>query len=75
MSETPLSLNATTLTIDGMSCDHCVRAVRDALAAVPGAEVEAVSVGVARVHLPDEAARTAALAAVEAEGFRVTHAA
>lgn len=75
MSEPARSPHATTLTIGGMSCGHCVRAVRDALAAVPGAEVETVSVGEARVHLPNEAARTAALAAVEAEGFRVTHAA
>ena len=38
-----------TLRIDGMSCAHCVRAVRDALAEVPGATVERVDVGGATV--------------------------
>ena len=74
MHETPTTdfPLSTTLTIDGMSCGHCVRAVRDALTAVPGADVEAVAVGEARVRVQGDAAREAAVAAVEAEGFRVT---
>ena len=33
------------LQIDGMSCSHCVGAVRTALAAVDGVSVDAVTVG------------------------------
>lgn len=65
-----------TLTIDGMSCGHCVRAVEEALAGAlagtPGAAVEQVQVGAARVRLPDgaDAASVDALvAAVEEAGF------
>ena len=38
------------LTIEGMSCEHCVRAVRNRLAATPGIEVDDVSVGAARLR-------------------------
>ena len=46
-----------TMRIDGMSCAHCVRAVRDALAEVPGVEVERVDVGSATVRLDPAVAR------------------
>jgi Cu+-exporting ATPase len=42
-----------TLTIDGMTCGHCVRAVREALAAVPGVAVRSVAVGRAEITAPD----------------------
>lgn len=58
------------LKIDGMSCDHCVRAVTRALTAVPGVE------GVREVSLPRGEAivdgtpdPAAAVRAVEAEGY------
>ena len=35
------------LTIEGMSCTHCVAAVKGALAQVPGVAVEDVSIGAA----------------------------
>ena len=35
------------LTIEGMSCDHCVRAVRGRLEKTPGVQVERVEVGAA----------------------------
>ena len=38
------------LAIEGMTCEHCVRAVRDRLAATPGIEVEDVRVGAARLR-------------------------
>ena len=38
-----------TIQITGMSCDGCVRAVRGALARVPGVDVEAVDIGTATV--------------------------
>ncbi len=39
-----------TLALDGMSCNHCVRAVRAALETVPGVTVDDVTIGEARVH-------------------------
>lgn len=42
-------MEKTTITIDGMSCSGCVSKVQNALRAVPGTHVEAVSVGSATV--------------------------
>lgn len=47
--ETPPAASHT-LHIAGMSCDHCVRAVRQALSNVEGLVVDAVEVGAATVH-------------------------
>jgi copper chaperone len=52
-----------------MSCGHCVRAVRAALASVEGVEVLDVQVGSARVRVPDEAHADAAAAAVTEAGY------
>ncbi|MDT8369793.1 MAG: heavy-metal-associated domain-containing protein [Longimicrobiales bacterium] len=63
-------MTTTHLTIEGMSCDHCVRAVRSALEGVEGASVEAVEIGSATVR--HDAARLPAdrLAdAVSEEGY------
>lgn len=38
------------LRIEGMTCDHCVRAVKNRLAATPGVEVQDVKVGAARLR-------------------------
>jgi copper chaperone CopZ len=40
----------TTVTVEGMTCQHCVRAVFTALAAVPGIDRAEVSIGSARVE-------------------------
>jgi copper chaperone CopZ len=45
------------LTIEGMTCEHCVRAVRNRLADTPGVQVEQVEVGSAVITL-DPAATT-----------------
>ena len=37
------------LTIEGMTCDHCVRAVKNRLAATDGVQVEEVRVGSAKL--------------------------
>jgi copper chaperone len=37
------------LTIEGMSCDHCLRAVRGRLERTPGVAVENVEIGSARL--------------------------
>jgi copper chaperone CopZ len=39
------------LAIEGMTCEHCVRAVRNRLTATPGVEVEKVEVGSAVIRL------------------------
>ena len=59
------------LKIDGMSCEHCVRAVSGALQEVPGVEA-VVEVSLDRGEaLIDGSAETALLIeAVEAEGYR-----
>ena len=36
--------------IEGMSCQHCVKAVRNALAELPGVSVDDVSIGAASVE-------------------------
>lgn len=61
----------TKLKIDGMSCEHCVRAVSGALQEVPGVEA-VVEVSLDRGEaLIDGSAETALLIeAVEAEGYR-----
>ena len=38
------------LTIDGMSCDHCVARVRKTLGALEGLEVESVRIGAAQLR-------------------------
>jgi len=58
------------LEIDGMSCDHCVRAVTTALRALPGVHVEEVAIGRATVDY--DPARTTPEQVVEAvadEGY------
>lgn len=39
------------LTIEGMTCDHCVRAVRGRLEKTPGVRVDQVSIGSAKIRL------------------------
>ncbi len=58
------------LTIDGMSCGHCLNAVRGALGRVPGVRVETVTIGRAKLAF-DPAAATVPqiLAALSAEGY------
>ena len=56
------------LQIDGMSCDHCVAAVRTALAKVPGITLHTVTIGSATVTA-SPAALAHALAALDDAGF------
>jgi copper chaperone len=39
------------LTIEGMTCEHCLRAVRKRLGETPGVEIEDVRIGSARIRL------------------------
>ena len=64
-----------TLHLTGMTCGHCVRAVRAALEGVPGVTVEDVEIGTARVTYDDTAVqRDALVRAVEAEGYPLVEA-
>ncbi len=58
-----------TLAIEGMSCEHCVKAVTQALAAIPGLAVRSVTVGNAAVESKNDAAVGKALAALDDAGF------
>ena len=61
-----------TLTIEGMSCGHCVQAVKRALEGVPGVEVREAEIGSATIGY--DAAKVSleqVSGAVEEEGYRV----
>ncbi|MEP6765746.1 MAG: cation transporter [Gemmatimonadaceae bacterium] len=48
-----------TLQINGMSCGHCVSAVKQALSKVPGVEVDSVAIGQAVIsYEPDQTKST-----------------
>lgn len=65
-------MDRVTMTIEGMSCQHCVRAVDAALREVPGVAVEAVGVGSATVALdPAATSREAVADAVRDAGYEV----
>jgi copper chaperone CopZ len=60
-----------TLTITGMSCDHCVRHVNKALARVPGVTVQQVTVGRATVDYDGQPATLDAIVrAVDDAGYQ-----
>jgi copper chaperone CopZ len=59
------------LQIEGMHCGSCVRRVTQAVQSVPGATVEEVSVGNARVQA-DASKTNEILSAIAAAGFRAT---
>ena len=68
-------METTTLRIDGMSCAHCVKAVRDALGELPGVQVQRVDVGTATVQYDPAMARPEQLAdAVRDAGYEVAEA-
>jgi len=62
-------MQATTLKISGMTCNHCVMAVSKALAKVPGVESADVSLEKAQAVVKGNADAQALLAAVKEEGY------
>lgn len=68
----PSSVDVTTLTIEGMTCESCAHHVRDALQKVPGVRTASVSYpkGEAQVTAEEGTSTTALSAAVEAAGYR-----
>lgn len=64
----------TQLKIEGMSCNHCVLSVREALESVPGVEKASVDLaaGTAVVDHGDTVSSSQLTKAVEEEGYRAT---
>lgn len=60
-----------TLTIDGMSCGHCVNAVKNAIEEA-GAKAETVEIGKARIEYDEtKLTREKIVLAIEDEGYKV----
>lgn len=57
--------------ISGMTCDHCVRAVKKALEGVPGVRRADVRVGHADVESEDTVRKDLLVTAIEEEGYQV----
>ncbi len=67
-------MEKTVLNITGMSCAHCVNAVRKELAKLPGVHVEDVQIGSARVSYDPKLVNERALeAAIREAGYTVIH--
>lgn len=64
-------MNVHELKIEGMTCGHCVRAVEQALRALPGVTRVEVELDHARVEADDAVARDALVRAIEEEDYRV----
>jgi copper chaperone len=63
-------MNKIELEIEGMSCEHCVAAVSEALAELPGVSVEEVRVGEARVRYdPGQVSPDQIALAIEDAGY------
>jgi len=69
MGEQRRAAESVELVIRGMSCGHCVRAVSEALAAVPGVRVMAVAVGSARIEVEEPGAVARSIVAIDEAGF------
>lgn len=59
------------ITIQGMTCGHCVMHVKQALDAVDGLEVEDVQIGKARVWYENEKVTKVLADKVEEAGYKV----
>lgn len=64
------------LNVSGMSCGHCVHAVREALGSVPGVKIEEVRIGSASVSFDEDQATVGDLVdAVYNAGYEASEAA
>jgi len=61
----------TQLKITGMTCGHCVKSVKEALAAVPGVDEVEVELQEGSANISGSANLEALLAAVREEGYTV----
>ncbi len=63
----------TTVKIEGMSCQHCVMAVKKALSGVPGVAASDVRIGSATVQYDEAKTQQKDIeAAIEKAGYKVT---
>ena len=63
-------MKETTIAVEGMSCGHCVAAVKGALQGMDGVEVREVKVGSATVDYDPQAVTPEQIAAaIESEGY------
>ena len=60
----------TVLAIEGMTCDHCRKAVESALEGVEGVTAAEVDLAAGRARVEGDAATERLVAAVEDEGYR-----
>ena len=60
---------STTLNVNGMTCMHCVGAVKKALEQVPGVETAEVSLEKAQAVVTGDADMQAMVAAIKEEGY------
>jgi copper chaperone CopZ len=61
-----------TLRIGGMSCDHCIRAVRTELTKLRGVELDAVDIGMAHLRFdPSQTTADQLIAAIADAGYEV----
>lgn len=67
--QTPADVPTSVIRIEGMNCDHCIHAVKQALSLVHGLRVVSVTLGRAEVQGEGAAATAGALAAIEDAGF------
>lgn len=65
-------MQATTLKVSGMTCNHCVMTVTKALGKVPGVESADVSLEQAQAVVKGSADAQALIAAVKEEGYEAT---
>ncbi len=64
-------MNAYTLRITGMTCDHCARTAEDALNALPGVWAEvSYEEGIARVKAPSDVRVERLIERIESKGFK-----
>jgi len=61
---------AITLSITGMTCDHCVRSVTKTLQAVAGVEKVAVSLDTGHARVDGNASPGVLIQAIEEEGYK-----
>lgn len=61
---------AITLSITGMTCDHCVRSVTKTLQAVAGVEKVAVSLDTGHARVDGKASPGVLIQAIEEEGYK-----
>lgn len=62
----------TKLNIEGMTCDHCVEAVKGALERTPGVEKAQVDLDAGQAMVEGSGDVQTMLQAVEAEGYRAS---